>query len=98
MQYTTLGRTGCKVSRLCLGTMNYGPQATEAEGHAQMDKAHELGINFFDTPTSMAGRKAKASPSRSSATGSPKAAGDASERSLRQKSTATWMSIRTITR
>src|SRR5215211_2271827 len=49
MQYTTLGRTGCKVSRLCLGTMNYGPQASEQEGHAQMDKAHELGINFFDT-------------------------------------------------
>jgi len=49
MQYTNLGRTGLKVSRLCLGTMNYGPHATEAEGHAQMDKAHELGINFFDT-------------------------------------------------
>jgi aryl-alcohol dehydrogenase-like predicted oxidoreductase len=49
MEYTTLGRTGLKVSRLCLGTMNYGPQATEAEGFAQMDKALELGINFFDT-------------------------------------------------
>src|SRR5882757_4474567 len=49
MQYTNLGRTGLKVSRLCLGTMNYGPLATEAEGHAQMDKALELGINFFDT-------------------------------------------------
>ena len=49
MQYTNLGRTGLKVSRLCLGTMNYGPQATEQEGHAQMDKALELGINFFDT-------------------------------------------------
>src|SRR3954464_5864844 len=49
MQYTTLGRTGCKVSRLCLGTMNYGPQATEAEGHAQMDKALELGVLVFDT-------------------------------------------------
>jgi aryl-alcohol dehydrogenase-like predicted oxidoreductase len=49
MQYTRLGRTGLKVSRLCLGTMNYGPHAPEAEGHAQMDKAHELGINFFDT-------------------------------------------------
>jgi aryl-alcohol dehydrogenase-like predicted oxidoreductase len=49
MQYTTLGRTGLKVSRLCLGTMNYGPHATEAEGHQQMDKALELGINFFDT-------------------------------------------------
>jgi aryl-alcohol dehydrogenase-like predicted oxidoreductase len=49
LQYTNLGRTGLKVSRLCLGTMNYGPHAPEAEGHAQMDKALELGINFFDT-------------------------------------------------
>ena len=49
MQYTNLGRTGLKVSRLCLGTMNYGPQASEEEGHAQMDKALELGFNFFDT-------------------------------------------------
>src|SRR4051812_36326607 len=49
MQYANLGRTGLKVSRLCLGTMNYGPEATEAEGFAQMDKALELGINFFDT-------------------------------------------------
>ncbi len=49
MQYTTLGRTGLNVSRLCLGTMNFGPLATEAESHAMMDKAHELGINFFDT-------------------------------------------------
>ncbi len=49
MKYTSLGRTGLQVSRLCLGTMNYGPHATEADGHQQMDKAHELGINFFDT-------------------------------------------------
>lgn len=49
MEYTNLGRTGLKVSRLCLGTMNYGPQATEQESHQQMDKALELGINFFDT-------------------------------------------------
>jgi aryl-alcohol dehydrogenase-like predicted oxidoreductase len=49
MQYTNLGRTGCRVSRLCLGTMNYGPQTTEPDAHQQMDKAHELGINFFDT-------------------------------------------------
>jgi aryl-alcohol dehydrogenase-like predicted oxidoreductase len=49
MQYTNLGRTGLKVSRLCLGTMNYGPHASEADGHAQMDKALEVGINFFDT-------------------------------------------------
>ncbi len=49
MQYTSLGRTGLQVSRLCLGTMNYGPHAPEADAHKQMDKAHELGINFFDT-------------------------------------------------
>ncbi len=49
MQYTNLGRTGLKVSRLCLGTMNYGPHANEQESHAQMDRALELGINFFDT-------------------------------------------------
>ena len=49
MQYTSLGRTGLKVSRLCLGTMNYGPYAPESDAHGQMDKAHELGINFFDT-------------------------------------------------
>jgi aryl-alcohol dehydrogenase-like predicted oxidoreductase len=49
MQYTTLGRTGCKVSRLCLGTMNFGPRTSETDGHAIMDKALELGIQFFDT-------------------------------------------------
>jgi aryl-alcohol dehydrogenase-like predicted oxidoreductase len=49
MQYTALGRTGLKVSRLCLGTMNFGPYASEDESHAIMDKALDLGINFFDT-------------------------------------------------
>jgi aryl-alcohol dehydrogenase-like predicted oxidoreductase len=49
MQYTSLGRTGLKVSRLCLGTMNFGPHTSEADSHAVMDHAHELGINFFDT-------------------------------------------------
>ncbi len=49
MQYTQLGRSGCKVSRLCLGTMNFGPQTTEPDSFAIMDKALELGINFFDT-------------------------------------------------
>src|SRR5689334_21026973 len=49
MQYTHLGRTGLQVSRLCLGTMNFGPQASEADSFAIMDKALELGINFFDT-------------------------------------------------
>jgi len=49
MEYTYLGRTGLKVSRLILGTMNFGPQTTEEESHAIMDRALELGINFFDT-------------------------------------------------
>ena len=49
MDYTQLGRTGLKVSRLCLGTMNFGPHTTEADSFAIMDKALDLGINFFDT-------------------------------------------------
>ena len=49
MEYRELGRTGIKVSSLCLGTMTWGEQNTEAEGHAQMDYALTQGINFFDT-------------------------------------------------
>ncbi len=49
MQYTQLGRTGLTVSRLCLGTMNFGTEADEAASFAIMDRALELGINFFDT-------------------------------------------------
>ncbi|OKK16888.1 oxidoreductase [Streptomyces sp. CB00455] len=49
MKYTQLGRTGLKVSRLVLGTMNFGPQTGESESHSLMDSAHDAGINFFDT-------------------------------------------------
>jgi aryl-alcohol dehydrogenase-like predicted oxidoreductase len=49
MEYTHLGRTGLRVSRLVLGTMNFGPETDEPTSHAIMDKAHEYGINFFDT-------------------------------------------------
>ena len=49
MKYTNLPNTNIKVSKLCLGTMTFGNQNTEAEGHAQMDYALEKGINFFDT-------------------------------------------------
>jgi aryl-alcohol dehydrogenase-like predicted oxidoreductase len=49
MQTTRLGRTALKVSRLCLGTMNFGPQTSEPDSFAIMDKALDLGINFFDT-------------------------------------------------
>lgn len=48
MEYRELGRTGVKVSRLCLGTMTFGQQNSEAEGHAQMDCAVARGINIFD--------------------------------------------------
>jgi aryl-alcohol dehydrogenase-like predicted oxidoreductase len=56
MQYTHLGRTGLQVSRLCLGTMNFGPETSEAESFRIMDRALEQGINFFDT-ANVYGRK-----------------------------------------
>ena len=49
MKYTTLPNSDIKVSKICLGTMTWGNQNTEAEGHAQMDYALERGVNFFDT-------------------------------------------------
>jgi NDP-hexose C3-ketoreductase / dTDP-4-oxo-2-deoxy-alpha-D-pentos-2-ene 2,3-reductase len=49
MDYTNLGRSGLSVSRLCLGTMNFGPETSEDDSHAIMDRALDLGINFFDT-------------------------------------------------
>ena len=49
MEYTSLGRTGLSVSRLCLGTMNFGPETAEDDAHRIMDAAHEAGINFLDT-------------------------------------------------
>ena len=49
MQYTQLGRSGLKVSRLCLGTMNFGPQTSEEDSFKIMDHALEVGVNFWDT-------------------------------------------------
>jgi aryl-alcohol dehydrogenase-like predicted oxidoreductase len=49
MKRTTLGRSGLNVSTMCLGTMTWGTQNTEAEGHAQIDRALAAGINFIDT-------------------------------------------------
>lgn len=49
MDYNELPETGIKVSKICLGTMTWGRQNTEEEGHAQMDYAVARGINFFDT-------------------------------------------------
>jgi aryl-alcohol dehydrogenase-like predicted oxidoreductase len=49
MEHTHLGRSGLLVSRLCLGTMNFGPETSEEDSHAIMDRALDRGINFFDT-------------------------------------------------
>ena len=49
MQYRRLGHTDIEVSEICLGTMTWGEQNTEAEGHEQMDYSVEMGVNFFDT-------------------------------------------------
>jgi aryl-alcohol dehydrogenase-like predicted oxidoreductase len=57
MQYTHLGRSGLLVSRLCLGTMNFGPHTSEEESHRIMDRALDLGINFFDTANTYGWRK-----------------------------------------
>ncbi len=55
MEYTRLGRSGLTVSRLCLGTMNFGPQTTESDSFAIMDAARGRGINFFDTANGYGG-------------------------------------------
>src|SRR6202162_5958620 len=49
MEYTHLGRSGLSVSRLCLGTMNFGPETDEATSHQIMDAALDAGLNFFDS-------------------------------------------------
>ena len=49
MKYNLLGNTDLKVSRICLGTMTWGEQNTEAEAHEQLDYALSQGINFIDT-------------------------------------------------
>jgi aryl-alcohol dehydrogenase-like predicted oxidoreductase len=57
MEYTHLGRSGLTVSRLCLGTMNFGSLTPAGDAHVIMDRAHELGINFFDTANSYGRRQ-----------------------------------------
>lgn len=52
MQYTSLGKSGMKISRMVLGTMNFGDKTEEKEAFRIMDRALELGINLFDTANS----------------------------------------------
>ena len=49
MEYSKLGNTDLNVSKICLGTMTYGDQNSEAEAHEQLDYALAQGINFIDT-------------------------------------------------
>jgi len=55
MDYTHLGRTGTSVSRIVLGTMNFGDRTSEDDAFAIMDRAIELGVNFFDTANGYGG-------------------------------------------
>ncbi|GAA1962715.1 aldo/keto reductase [Microbacterium deminutum] len=55
MDYTYLGRTGTSVSRIVLGTMNFGDRTSEEDAFAIMDRALELGVNFFDTANGYGG-------------------------------------------
>src|SRR6478735_7390734 len=57
MEYRRLGRTALRVSPICLGTMNFGPLTTEPDAYEIMDRALELGINFFDTANRYGGPK-----------------------------------------
>jgi aryl-alcohol dehydrogenase-like predicted oxidoreductase len=57
MEHTHLGRTGLLVSRLCLGTMNFGPETSEEDSHTIMDRALDEDINFFDTANVYGWRK-----------------------------------------
>ena len=55
MQTTRIGRTGLRVSRICLGTMNFGPFTKEKDAFAIMDRALEAGVQFFDTANGYGG-------------------------------------------
>lgn len=57
MQYSKLGRSGLQVSRLCLGTMNFGALTSEKDSFEIMNRSLELGINFFDTANVYGGKK-----------------------------------------
>jgi aryl-alcohol dehydrogenase-like predicted oxidoreductase len=64
MRYTHLGASGLTVSRLCLGTMNFGPYVDEPDSHALMDAALDCGINFFDTANGYGNASALGAPER----------------------------------
>src|ERR671910_788399 len=57
VEHTHLGRTGLLVSRLCLGTMNFGPETSEEDSQGIMDRALDEGVNFFDTANTYGWKK-----------------------------------------
>ncbi|MCB2212045.1 aldo/keto reductase [bacterium] len=59
MKYAHLGRSGVRVSRICLGTMNFGHWTTEADSHTIMDTAYDSGVNFWDTANVYGGSKGR---------------------------------------
>src|SRR5215213_8075872 len=67
MQYARLGRAGIRVSRLALGTMNFGWHTEESTAHTIMDAALDAGINFFDTANIYSGGAARRSLAAGSA-------------------------------
>src|SRR6056297_2121864 len=59
MEYRQVGRSGLKVSELCLGTMTFGHGTDQAEAQRMVDRAFDAGINFFDTANSYAGAQSE---------------------------------------
>jgi len=76
MEHRNLGRTGLKVSPLCLGTMNFGPQTSEADSFAIMDRALAEGVNFFDTANVYGEKQGEGITEKLLAAGWPKGAGE----------------------
>lgn len=73
MEYTYLGRSGIKVSKLCLGTMNFGVNTDEKEAFRIMDAALDAGVNFLIRPIFTDGAKTLGRQKKSLAAGLPKA-------------------------
>jgi Aldo/keto reductase family len=96
VNFKHLGRSGLRVSRLCLGTMNFGMTTDEPTAFEIMDRAVDMGINFFDTadvyggPSPRTWRRATVSRRRSSAAGSRRAAAGVTGSSWRPRSISRW--------
>lgn len=95
MQYSYLGKSGLKVSRICLGTMNFGPATDEKEAFRIMDAALDAGVNFLIPLTSTAGERIPVLPKKLSDAGSTKVVADVRKWFWPPKSMAPCMMIQT---